>query len=231
MKHKYWFLMMVFCFNQNVNANPSPERLHLITQEWFPYQFQKKGVIQGSGIEKLKCILKSMKQPYLFSMNQWNEAKNLLDQGSHHGFFLSQRNEKIDKYAVFSAPIIEEDWAWFSFSDLLDVSSLKFKSNTEITAIFGSKSWFWLIENGYRVSKKPRTVSAMLDLMIGGDARIIFGNEKLINEEIKKMELTYQVVSKVKAKSNPLGVYFSKNFIKKYPQFLTKFNNTIKSCK
>lgn len=230
MKYKWWFILLLFCFHQSANAYNRPERLLLVTHEWFPYQFQENGEIKGEAIKKIKCILKTMKQPYQLTMTSWSQAQALTEIGTQHGLFLVSENKKDNEYAVFSNRISTDDWSWFSLSDLSEVNKPKFRSSVEVTAKFGSDAWFWLQKKGYRVTKKPRTASDMLALMLNGEASVLLGNTSEINDAIKKMEITYRAISQVKAQSQPLGVYFAKNFVKRYPLFLTKFNQSIKSC-
>lgn len=222
--------MMLVGVTQGALAYNSPERLLLTTQEWYPYQYTEEGVIKGSGIDKIKCILREMKQPYQLMMTDWDRAQLLTEVGTQNGFFLASQNDKRDEYAFFSAPISEQNWSWFSLSDLNDTESVMFKSNVEVTALFGSNSWFWLQKQGYQVNKNPRSAKAMLELMINGEVTAVLGNEAVIEDTIKEMGISYRAISKLRAKSQPLGVYFSKAFVKKYPLFLNKFNNAIKSC-
>ncbi|CED57634.1 putative type VI secretion protein, periplasmic solute-binding protein VtsD [Aliivibrio wodanis] len=218
-------------FAQSANAYSRPERLLLATQEWFPYQYQENGEMKGSGIEKLKCIMKKMDQPYQLMMTKWDKAQLLTEVGSQHGFFLASHNSKRDEYAIYSEPVMDQHWSWFSLSDSIDINSMMFKSQVEVVALFGSNKWFWLQKNGYQVSMKPRSAKAMVQLMLKGEIGAILGNDEVIEETIKQLGISYRAISKKQMKSQPLGVYFSKTFVKKYPQFLTEFNRTIQQCK
>lgn len=214
-----------------VMAYNKPERLLLTTQEWYPFQYSVDGEMKGRGIEKIKCIMREMKQPYQFTMTKWDNAQLLVEVGTQHGFFLASRNDVRDKYAVFSQPILEQKWSWFSLSDSIDVNQAMFKQQVEVAALFGSNKWFWLHNQGYLANKKPRSVKAMLELLISGDVGAILGNDDVVEQTIKKMGLSYRAISKTLVKRKPLGVYFSKTFSKKYPRFLPEFNLAIKRCK
>lgn len=218
-------------FVQPTHAYSRPERLLLATQEWFPYQYQENGEMKGSGIEKLKCIMREMEQPYQLMMTQWDKAQLLTEVGSQHGFFLASHNSKRDEYAIYSDSVMDQNWSWFSLSDSIDINSMMFKSQVEVVALFGSNKWFWLQKNGYQVSMKPRSAKAMVQLMLKGEVGAILGNDEVIEETIKQLGISYRAISKKQMKSQPLGVYFSKSFVKKYPRFLTEFNRTIQQCK
>lgn len=212
-------------------AAKKPERLLLTTQEWYPYQYSVDGVMKGRGIEKIKCIMRKMEQPYQLTMTQWDNAQLLVEVGTQNGFFLASRNDVRDKYAVLSDPVLEQKWSWFSLSDAIDLNQSMFKQQVEVAALFGSNKWFWLQNQGYLVNKKPRSVKAMLELLISGDVGAILGNDEVIEQTIKKMGLSYRAIAKTTVKRKPLGVYFSREFTKKYPQFLSTFNLAIKKCK
>lgn len=212
-------------------ADNRPERLLLATQEWFPYQYQENGEMKGSGIEQMKCIMRVMQQPYQITMTSWDRAQLLTEVGSQHGFFLASGNAKRDEYAVYSESIAKQNWSWFSLSDATDVNSAMFKTQVEVVALFGSNKWFWLQKNGYRVSMKPRTPKAMLELLLQGQVGAILGNDEVIEETIKQMGISYRAISQTRAQSQPLGVYFSKSFTAKYPQFLAEFNLASQQCK
>lgn len=215
----------------SAHAYNRPDRLLLATQEWFPYQYNDNGVMKGPGIDKIKCVLGAMKQPYQITMTKWDRAQLLTEVGSQHGFFLASQNSKRDEYARYSAPVVEQNWSWFSLSETVEMDSAMFKAQVEVAALFGSNKWFWLQKNGYRVNKKPRTPEGMIELMLNGDVGAILGNDAVIEEVIKKMGISYRAISKQRVKSQPLGVYFSKAFIEKYPRFLKEFNAAIQSCR
>ncbi|MDN3680819.1 transporter substrate-binding domain-containing protein [Vibrio tapetis subsp. quintayensis] len=224
-------LLLVMSSLNVAHAFNRPERLLLATQEWFPYQYQENGQMKGVGIEKIKCVMRVMRQPYQFTMTKWDRAQLLTEVGSQHGFFLASHNNKRDEYAIASDAVAEQNWSWFSLSDATDVNSAMFKNQVEVAALFGSNKWFWLQKNGYRVSMKPRSAKAMLKLMLNGGVGAILGNDAVIEETIKQMGISYRAISKTRMKSQPLGVYFSKSFTEKYPQFLTEFNRANAQCK
>nr|WP_087024196.1 transporter substrate-binding domain-containing protein [Thaumasiovibrio subtropicus] len=187
--------------------------------------------MKGTGIEKIKCIMRELEQPYQLTMTQWDRAQLMVEVGSQHGFFLASRNTSRDSYAVFSSPISEQRWSWFSLSDSTDVDSDVFKKQVEVVALFGSNKWFWLHDQGYKVEKKPRSPQAMLELLLNGEVGAILGNDAVIDETIKQMGISYRAISQKPVTQRPLGVYFSKTFNENYPQFVSQFNRAAKQCK
>ncbi|MDD1783971.1 transporter substrate-binding domain-containing protein [Enterovibrio sp. ZSDZ35] len=220
------FIMMPF----PSAAGVGPERLLLTTQEWFPYQYKEQGEMKGPGVESVKCVMKDLKQPYQLTMTKWDKAQLMVEVGSQHGFFLASQNAIRDTYAVFSDPLDQQNWSWVFLSDATDVGSEKFKEHIEVAALFGSNKWFWLHKQGYKVERKPRTADALLELLLNGEVGAILANDAVIDESIKKLGVSYRAISRKRVKSNPLGVYFSRAFVEKYPQFLDAFNSSAKKC-
>ncbi|EHY1015699.1 transporter substrate-binding domain-containing protein [Vibrio vulnificus] len=231
MIHIIFIIFLLSTISPSALAYNHPERLLLATQEWFPYQYQENGAMKGLGIERLKCVMKVMDQPYQITMTKWDRAQIMTEVGSQHGFFLASRNSKRDEYADYSVPVEQQNWSWFSLSDSTELDSAMFKSQVEVAALFGSNQWFWLQQNGYRVNKKPRATKALIELMLNGEVGAVLGNDAVINETIKKMGISYRAISQTRIKSDPLGVYFSKAFTKKYPNFLNEFNEAVYQCR
>lgn len=231
MSKRIGVLLTCLTVSQSALADSRPERLLLATQEWFPYQYQVNGVMKGPGIDKVKCVMRVMQQPYQLTMTKWDKAQLQTEVGSQHGFFLASHNSKRDEYAVYSDALADQKWSWFSLSEASEINSSMFKSQVEVAALFGSNKWYWLQKNGYQVSKKPRTSKALLELMLNGDVGAILGNDAVIEQTIKKMGISYRAITRTKMKSQPLGVYFSKAFVTQYPRFLTEFNQAAKQCR
>jgi len=208
-----------------------PERLLLATQEWKPYQYQENGQMKGPGIDKLKCIMSVMKQPYQLTMTDWDRAQLLVEVGEQHGFFLASSNKARDKYADYSAPLMTQAWSWFSLSESIDLENEMFKAEIPVTALFGSNKWFWLHKMGYRVEKKPRRSRTLVELLLAGEVSAVLANNFVMEEAIKNLGVSHRAITRRVMKKKSLGVYFSKKFTKQYPKFLSDFNQAITSCK
>ncbi|WP_083652015.1 transporter substrate-binding domain-containing protein [Photobacterium proteolyticum] len=219
------------CVSFSAHSEVRPERLLLVTQEWRPYQYQQDGEMKGPGIEKLKCIMKVMQQPYQITMTDWDRAQILVEVGEHHGFFLASQNAIRDKYADYSLPVLSQVWSWFSLSDSIDTESMMFKEEVAVTAIFGSNKWFWLHKSGYRVEKKPRQPTTLIELLLAGEVGAVLANDFVMKDAIESMGISHRAITRNIVKEKPLGVYFSKKFTKQYPLFVGEFNQAIGQCK
>lgn len=231
----YKTLGLSFCLLWTAGADAAgtvgPERLLLATQQWRPYQYQEEGEMRGPGVDKIKCVMKGMQQPYQLTMTSWDRAQILTEVGDQHGFFLASRNDIRDKYAQYSAPVMNQAWSWFSLSDSIDTKSTMFKEQITVTALFGSNKWFWLQKQGYRVEKKPRHSGTLVELLLSGEVGAVLANDFVMEEAIKELGVSHRAITKNRIKEKPLGVYFSKKFTKQYPQFLKAFNEAVTQCK
>ncbi|PSW05693.1 substrate-binding periplasmic protein [Photobacterium lipolyticum] len=223
-----FFLVLGASFDAWSEARP--ERLLLATQEWRPYQYQENGQMKGPGIEKLKCIMRVMQQPYQLTMTDWDRAQILVEVGEQHGFFLASPNSFRSKYADYSASVMSQVWSWFSLSDSIDPQSEMFKDEVVVTAIFGSNKWFWLHKAGYRVEKKPRQSVTLVELLLSGEVGAVLANDFVMEEAIKSLGVSHRAITRKVMKEKPLGVYFSKKFTKQYPLFISEFNQAIAQC-
>ncbi|MEZ8093655.1 ABC transporter substrate-binding protein [Photobacterium swingsii] len=225
-------VMLSSVFSTSVaQAESRPERLLLATQEWRPYQYQERGVMKGPGITQLKCAMKVLKQPYQITMTDWDRAQILIEVGEQHGFFLASKNGIRDKYADYSSPVMQQTWSWFSLSDSIDTEDPMFKKEVMVTALFGSNKWFWLQSQGYRVEKKPRRPTALVELLLSGEVGAVLANDFVMESAIKKLGVSHRAITTTKVNDKPLGVYFSKKFTKQYPRFIKEFNQAVQQCK
>lgn len=208
-----------------------PDRLKLATQEWPPYQTYSSDTIAGLSVTRLKCVLRQMEQPYQLTMTTWENAQLRTQNAEQDGFFVSEQSNQRDKYAVFSAPLINHHWYWYFSNSLTDTNLSQInKMKWKVSAKFGTNKWFYLHKNGYEVIKKPRNVESLLDMLMHNEVDAILVDDLAMQVALKKLGMTNHSFRYEKVTTKPLGVYFNKKFIGKYPGFLPKFNQSITDC-
>lgn len=90
------------------------ERITLATQIWTPYQtVDSNGTIGGVAVDRVKCALGAMGQPYEIHVMRWDKAQLMVETGEMHGFFAGSANSRRAQYATASYPIVSENLAWF----------------------------------------------------------------------------------------------------------------------
>jgi len=226
------FSLVVFSYVFNHNAQAAgPERLYLTTQEWPPYQTYASGTIAGLSVNRLKCVLRQLEQPYQLTMTSWKNAQLMVQNEQQHGFFVAEQSEARDKYAVFSAPLLYHQWRWYFSNNLnnIDLSNDN-KKKWQVSAEFGSNKWFYLHEQGFNVEKKPRNINTLLDMLMHNEVDAILVDGFAMQIALKEQGMLNNSFRSQLMATKSLGLYFHNNFVKKYPEFLPKFNQTITSC-
>ncbi|WDE05321.1 transporter substrate-binding domain-containing protein [Thalassomonas viridans] len=208
-----------------------PDRLLLSTQEWPPYQTYSEDQISGLAISRVKCVLRQMEQPYQLTMTNWAKAQLNVQNGVQHGFFITEKTPERDRYAVFSEPMISHHWYWYysnalTDTSISDINKLKWK----VSAKFGSQKWFYLHNNGYDVVKKPRNMKNLLDMLLHNEVDAVLVDELAMQVELKRIGMTANSFRNRRVATKPMGVYFNKQFVSRYPGFLEEFNQAVGSC-
>lgn len=229
---KIWggFLLFAYIFNNSVQA-AGPERLYLTTQEWPPYQTYSSDTIAGLSVNRLKCVLRQLEQPYQLTMTSWKSAQLMVKNEEQHGLFVAEQSEARDKYAVFSAPLIYHQWRWYFSNNLtnIDLSNDNIK-RWQVSAMFGSNKWFYLHQKNFNVEKKPRNINTLLDMLMHNEVDAILVDAFAMQIALKEQGMLNNSFRSQVMATKALGVYFHKNFVSKYPEFLPQFNQTITSC-
>lgn len=223
-------LLLAYVVNHNAQA-AGPERLFLTTQEWPPYQTYASGTIAGLSVNRLKCVLRQLEQPYQLTMTSWKNAQLMVQNKQQHGFFVAEKNKARDKYAVFSAPLIYHQWRWYFSNNLnnIDLSNDN-KKRWQVSAEFGSNKWFYLHQQGFNVEKKPRNINTLLGMLMHNEVDAILVDGFAMQIALKEQGMLSNSFRSQIMATKALGLYFHKNFVEKYPTFLPKFNKTITSC-
>lgn len=207
-----------------------PSRLLLTTQDWSPYQEYKHGQMQGLALDRVKCALGKMGQPYQLTMTTWSDAQLRVHSGTQHGFFVATQTAERDDYATLSAPIAQQDLVWYFGPGVEPKINELSKLNLKFSAKFGSNKWFWLKRNGYNVVKQPRDAKVLLRLLKQREIDIALEDKLVFEGELKEAELPNDFFQFQTLDSQPMGVYFSNRFLNKYSGFLAAFNVAVSKC-
>jgi len=225
-----WFLLLSLTKSCLLYA-AGPERLLLTTQEWPPYQTYSSDTIAGLSVTRLKCALRQLEQPYQITMTSWENAQLKVQNNEQHGFFVTEQTPLRDKYAVFSAPLIQHHWYWYFSNSLTDIRlSENNKSKWQVSAQFGSNKWFYLHNKTYDVIKKPRNIDTLLDMLMHNEVDAVLVDELAMQVALKKKGMIAGGFRSIKVATKPLGVYFQKKFIARYPEFMKRFNQSVSDC-
>ncbi len=214
----------------NAELKIGPSRLLLTTQDWPPYQTYENAQMQGIALDKVKCALGKMGQPYQLTMTTWSDAQLRVHSGSQHGFFVATQTAERDEYATLSEPLAQQTLSWYFGPGVEPKIDELSKLNLNFSAKFGSNKWFWLKRNGFNVVKQPRDAKVLLKLLKQREIDIVLEDELVFKRELERASLPSDYFNSSVLDTKDMGVYFSNRFLKKYSGFLDNFNSAISKC-
>ncbi|WP_252023042.1 transporter substrate-binding domain-containing protein [Vibrio sp. SCSIO 43136] len=208
------------------------DRVLLATQIWTPYQtVDGNGKIGGIAVDRVKCAMQRMGQPYEIRVMRWDKAQLMVETDQMHGFFAGSGNSQRASYAQASTPVISEYLAWFVSPNVTeDVNDETAKYSLRFGAKFNTNKWLHLKRNGYNVIKKPRDADALLQMLWQGDLDVAYEYELVFEESMKNTGIPLDYFKKVRTKKQDLMVHFSRTFLAKSPGFLDRFNSALQKC-
>lgn len=205
---------------------PEPVRLDTSFEE--PYQVVVDGELGGLSVKVLECIFANLQQPYEIQLTSLQRAKLNVSREIADGFFSSAPNRQVDGYAELSAPLLIEKWYWYA----LDPSLLNrpiWDKQLHIGSVLGSNSMIWLESRGIAVEQKVPRLEQLVEMLQHGRINMLLADANAMGSTLElvrnKPELQQRFV-----RYSPLGVYFSRPFLQKHPDFLKAFNRQVESC-
>ncbi len=193
-----------------------------------PYQVMEGETLSGKSIKTVNCVLSKLDYEFEMQVVTWKRAMMNVKSNRSNGLFASMNTPDLDDIADISAPIILEKWYFFTLKkgERVDVGD---KMRSRVGTIFGSNQYTWLEENGYTNIQGVETFAQLFKLMEIERIDAVLADSKTFYNEMKEAEYPDEYVYNF-CKYTPLGVYFSKVFLNKNPEFLMKFNETIAVC-
>ena len=185
----------------------------------------------GVAVDRVRCAARAIDYDLKVVVVPWKRAQANARAGSSDGFFAASQKNTRDEYAVLSEFIAEQKWQWYLLKDnKKNPNDPEFKSEAMVAGFVGSNMLSWMEKNKYKVGPRPLDTRRLLNTLLAGRVDAILANNLVMDVLIKKQ----QVEDKLKfyvAKDKPLGVYFTKLFLKKNAGFLDKFNKAVRKCK
>ena len=208
-----------------------PEKLLLTTQGWAPFTIEVDGVQSGTAVQALDCVLQKMGQPYSIAFIPWIRAQAEVKAGQAHAFFPASRNDERDGFARLSDEIVSAKWVWYLLKEnKLDPKDPSFKKTARVTAEADSNYAHWLRQSGFKLMPQPDTHQQLALMLQRKRVDAVLASELVFLKGLQALNLPSDTFRKVLEKKDPLGVYFSKSFLKKYPDFLERFNAIVPEC-
>ncbi|NRD74145.1 transporter substrate-binding domain-containing protein [Shewanella sp. VB17] len=230
--HLLCLLVLNVSLSSNCLAKPIDKEVLISTQEWPPYQIKSPYAQTGFAINALKCVMDKVGQKYRVIFLPWGRAQNGVAQGKYDGFFSASQNDKRDNYAVLSQTFIEQEWNFYLLKDTnIGLNKASIKSHAQLGSRMHANTTYWLHKEKYQVIHENASIDKLLKLLIIGKIDAIMENKLLFRDAINRSHISLSNLKVVPNINKPLGVYFGKVFIAKYPDFIESFNLHTEACR
>jgi len=173
------------------------------------------------------CVFDALDQPLHIQTMPWRRAQQDVKRESLEGFFMAIPDAEAARYATLSAPLMLENWYWFSLPQQATSRPL---SERRTGVILGSHQERWLWERQMTPSLVGRSLPQLLKLLVAGRIEGVIADKEDFERVAKAMDLSpadyaYEFISYM-----PLAVYFGDHFLRQQPGFLPAFNREVYSC-
>jgi len=184
---------------------------------------------RGKAVDVVRCALDKLDYTPTIRVVPWQRAQHEAKIGTSDGFFAAAKSEERDSYATLSTAIADMTWSWFILDDarILPEDSA-FKKEAKIGSFQGSNFEKYLENNNYNITLKTISSRQLIDILLHKRIDAILASDVVMAEIIKPTETN---IRSIPLKNTPLGVYFSKEFLKQTPGFLEQFNQQVKVCR
>ena len=205
--------------------------IRLATQVLPPYQMIENGEMSGVAVQRVRCALDSMGQPYELHMMDWSTAQLMTQNGDMEGFFVGSRNSARDRFSVASAPVVSESLTWYMRKGMsVDPADPEGRLSARYSAKFATSKWLLLHSEGYNVVMKPRDAESLLGMLVNGAIDVALEYDTIFEYYIGKRGMDPADFRRVPYDTNSMSVHFSHQFDAARPSFLPDFNMRLAHC-
>lgn len=206
--------------------------IRLATQILPPYQMIENGEMSGIAVDRVRCALDKMSQPYELHMMDWSTAQLMTENGDMDGFFVASQNSARERFAVSSGPVITESLMWYTRPGVsVDPTDPEGRLSARYSAKFASSKWLLLHREGYNTVMKPRDADNLLSMLINGDIDVALEYDLIFEYYIRQRGMdptNFRAIPFTKVSNS---VQFSRTFNAARPTFLPDFNTHLAECK
>jgi len=194
-----------------------------------PVTFEKDSKLQGSGIEMMSKIMKEAKIDYkLVFVPTYDRAINEMIEGNADGFCMASQNAKRDEVAVKSNPVLNNKWSWFIPNESkLNPADPSFKTTAKIGTLLNTNTHKWLVDNKYQVTGSPTDHEALIKMLQAKRIDAVFVAEEVFLDALKQQQVDVNKYKIILEQNKPLGIYVSKEYLKKNPETIARINAAI----
>jgi polar amino acid transport system substrate-binding protein len=227
------YLLLFLSFFAVTQASASYSDLQLNTDNRPPFEYlDNEGLLTGVAAKLVTCSLDKLDVKYEIEVMPWSRAQKSVEAGIADGFFAASQNDGRDKYAQLSTIIVDQHWNWYlSKSITLSPSSEAFKKNVKVSSWIGSNSLKWLKKNNYKVKQPSKHNKELVKRLLVGRIEGVYASNIVFEKALNDLGENLNELNIVKGMFKPMGVYFSKSYLKNNPGFMEEFNSASNECK
>lgn len=228
---KYVLLFISFFSVTEIHASYSDLQLNTDNRPPFEY-LDNEGKLTGVAAKLVTCSLDKLDVKYEIKVMPWSRAQKSVEAGLEDGFFAASQNDGRDKYAQLSAIIVDQHWNWYLSKNItFTPDSEEFKKNAKVSSWIGSNSLKWLKKNNYNIKQPSKHNQELVKRLLVGRIEGVYASNIVFEKALKDLGENLNELNIVKGMFKPMGVYFSKHYLKKNPGFIEAFNSASKKCK
>ena len=216
-----------------VVAAPLVQRPLLITtHELSPYSFiDGHGAVRGFAVERVRCALARMQQPYQLQSMSWPRAQDEVLTGHAELLLAAARTPERDAYATASIAIAPQIWAWYlPVGSPLEPTARAFRQQRRVASLAGAATYAHLQQQGYLHLSEARDMEQLLASLLSGDVDAVLANN-LSMDQLLAQHQARPFVRALPYLDKPLVVYVNLAFSQAYPTFMPAFNDALAHCR
>ncbi|MDK2777376.1 MAG: transporter substrate-binding domain-containing protein [Pseudomonadota bacterium] len=205
------------------------DTLQLHTTAADPYQVIVNGELSGVSVSILRCVLAGMDQPYEMKLMPWVRAVEDLKHQTADGIFTAMPASELDAAAEMSYPFTLERWFWVTRPGDHPAQG-RGQPGWRIGAVRSSNQLSWLEQQGTGVAVEVNSLSQLIHMLRNKRLDAFLADDRVLTEELHKLGFATDSVALTFSRYMPLGIYFSRTFLSRYPAFIAAFNAGLKDC-
>ena len=221
-----FFAVLMICLPLRAQEPP----LKLLVPNFNPYTFLNKGVVQGVGVDLVSRVMSELGVSYELSLvPSYGRALMETQQGRADGFFLASENLERNEFAVFSAPLMNNNWAWYvNAKSQLDPKNHADKQAIKVGTVSHTNTHKWLVQSGYPIAFDTSKAELLPKMLYSDKIDAVFLAEIVFDKYIAQSGINKSQFKKIIEVSKPFGIYISKEYINSHPEFMGRLNAAIK---
>lgn len=175
------------------------------------------------------CIFNNLGVSYELTQLPWLRAHMQLVTGRADGILPMINQPQLEEVAKRSAPFGLEKWYWFSKSDT-PITTLVRDKSLAIATLRGSNHALWLARNGYINVMEVESTSQLSRLLDLGRVDAVFFELQWALDAYGEQFGASGSIKFHFERYAALGLYVAEESLKRFPDFMRRFNREIEKC-